>query len=216
MALANYSDLLLAVADWTHRSDLTSRIPDWVTMLESNLNRKMRLRVMETDVALTTSVGSATAALPTTRYIAPIDVFMAWSGTGQRKLPKREYTELPFGVSNSPPSYWCIDGVNVRFDCPVDSTSAYSLTLRYWKALALATDTTNNLMTQHPDVYLYGVLVSAGRFLRYEPGLLTEWRGAFEQALSEVEASDNENNRATMTVDPGIQNQGITSNILEG
>lgn len=215
MALANYTDLQTAVADWTHRSDLTSRIPDFVTLLEAHINRNLRLRVMEQDFTLTTSAGSATAALPTTRFIAPIDCYIAWSGTGKRKLFKRAPADLPFGTSNAPPRYWSIDGTNVRFDCPVDSSTQYVITLRYWQALALATTTTNDLMTNHPDVYLFGTLVQAARFIRFSVDDINGWRAAYEDALAEVQVSDGQNSDADLIVDAGLAGPPAV-NILEG
>ena len=39
MALSTYSDLTTAVANWTARADLTSRIPEFIKLAESDFNR---------------------------------------------------------------------------------------------------------------------------------------------------------------------------------
>ena len=66
MALASYSDLRSAVANWLARSGdatLTPVIPDFITMAEQRLNRDLRLRAMETrDAAL--AISSSYTALP--------------------------------------------------------------------------------------------------------------------------------------------------------
>ena len=46
MALANYTDLQASVADFLNRSDLTTVIPDFITMTESDINRSLRVREM--------------------------------------------------------------------------------------------------------------------------------------------------------------------------
>ena len=46
MALSNYTELQASVADFLNRSDLTSVIPDFVTMAEADLNRTLRVREM--------------------------------------------------------------------------------------------------------------------------------------------------------------------------
>ncbi len=46
MALANYTDLPSSVADFLNRSDLTSVIPDFITLTEADINRSIRVREM--------------------------------------------------------------------------------------------------------------------------------------------------------------------------
>jgi len=38
MSIATYSELQTAVADWMHRTDLTAKIPDFITLAESRIN----------------------------------------------------------------------------------------------------------------------------------------------------------------------------------
>ena len=44
MALSNYTELQASVADFLNRGDLTSVIPDFIKMTESELNRVLRTR----------------------------------------------------------------------------------------------------------------------------------------------------------------------------
>ena len=46
MALVNYSDLKTSVADWLNRTDLTSTIPDFITLAEAGFNKEIRNRKM--------------------------------------------------------------------------------------------------------------------------------------------------------------------------
>jgi hypothetical protein len=46
MALANFTDLKASVADFLNRSDLTTVIPDFITLCEAGFNRELRVREM--------------------------------------------------------------------------------------------------------------------------------------------------------------------------
>jgi hypothetical protein len=46
MALSNYTELQASVGDFLNRSDLSTVIPDFITMAEAELNRTLRVREM--------------------------------------------------------------------------------------------------------------------------------------------------------------------------
>jgi hypothetical protein len=64
MAIATYSDLQTSVANWLKRSDLTSIIPDFITLAEARIARDLRLRRQVTNTALSTVAGTQTVTLP--------------------------------------------------------------------------------------------------------------------------------------------------------
>ena len=63
MAITTYSELQTAVSNWLHRSDLTSYIPDFITLAETRIYREVRARDMET--AFSDTIASGAVALPT-------------------------------------------------------------------------------------------------------------------------------------------------------
>jgi hypothetical protein len=44
--ITNYTDLKATVADYLARTDLTTQIPDFITLAENRLRRDLRLRQM--------------------------------------------------------------------------------------------------------------------------------------------------------------------------
>ena len=48
MAISTYTELQTAVADWLHRTDMTSVIQDCVALAEERFNRRLRTRQQET------------------------------------------------------------------------------------------------------------------------------------------------------------------------
>src|SRR3954466_11948821 len=63
MALVTNADLLAGVASWLARDDLTTYIPDFITLFECAAARKLKVRLQESTTTLTPSSGVAT--LPT-------------------------------------------------------------------------------------------------------------------------------------------------------
>jgi hypothetical protein len=52
MAITTFAELKTAIASWLDRSDLTSTIPDFITLFESVANRRLRVRQMEKTITL--------------------------------------------------------------------------------------------------------------------------------------------------------------------
>jgi hypothetical protein len=46
MALTTYTELKSSLADWLNRSDLTSVIPDFISLAEAQMERQLRTRQM--------------------------------------------------------------------------------------------------------------------------------------------------------------------------
>ena len=197
MALSNYTDLQTSIAAWMHRSDLTSTIPDFISLAESRINSALTLREMETEAALTTVIGQNYASMPS-RMVEAICAFITISGI-QTMLTRVDPASIPAGNVNGMPQYWATDGETIKFDCPLDNT--YAITLRFKQGFALASTSTNWLMTRHPRVYLYGAQAEASLYTRDQAGAAM-FESAFQQALAD--ANRSENYATELRVDDGM------------
>ena len=185
MSLANYTDLKSSLASWLDRSDLTSTIPDLITLCEDTLNKRVRIRAMENRA--TATINSEYSSLPTgflemrnfqlntspkqtLRLVAPeyIDTFWAGSTTGQPRV----YTFIGGEIQVAPSP----DG-------------SYTAEMDYYKKWDIATDTTNWLLTNAPSAYLYGTLLQSEPFLRNDKRIQV-WREMFERSLADIEQAD--------------------------
>lgn len=176
MAITTYAELKAAAANWLVRTDLTDRIPEFVALAEARLNRILRTRLSEVEVAVATGIGSRFVALPA-GFTEPLRLWIE-QANGRCELPFLE-PSLIGGVSlRGEPGTWTLDGASLRFDRPCDQV--YPLTLRMLKAFALSdTAPTNSLLSQAPDVYLFATLCEAGPFLRD-----ADLAGAYEAKLA--------------------------------
>jgi len=67
--MTNFTQLKSDIGDWVNRTDLTAKLPNFILFAENRINRKLRLRTMETRVTLDTITGQRYYALPD-RYAA--------------------------------------------------------------------------------------------------------------------------------------------------
>jgi hypothetical protein len=204
MSFSNFENLVTNVADWLHRDDLTDRIPDFIRMAESRINRLLPSRRAETERALTGTVSSRTIALPS-GYKEPLGLWLTTYTPRQPliyKLPER----LMISTASAQPHYYTLDGSNIAFDCPLDQ--AYTFALRYREAYNLEQTNTNYLLDTYPGLYLYATLVEAAIYIR-DDERLTQWKAIFDTELQEAKTSEARNkNLATLTVDSALVRPG--------
>jgi hypothetical protein len=184
MALTTYAELRTAIADWLARSDLTSYIPDFITLFEAHANRRLRVRQMETSTTLTPSSGSAT--LPSD-YLAWRRV--TWTGDVRNELEyvhpsylQAAYPDTPSGT----PRIFTIEGSTLKVR-PVSTTG---LEFDYYEKIDALSGTVNWLYTAHPDAYLFGSLAEAQGFnVDFEK--LALWKARRDEVLDEIERLSN-------------------------
>lgn len=193
MAITTKAELLTAVSNWLNRSDLTSRIPEFIELTEASFNRNLRTREM---------LVRATAAV-SGQYVSLPDGFLEMTNIEITSTdpPKRliyvtsdrsdDYREKKSNKTASP-SYYTIEGETIQL-LPTPDVS-YTLQLNYFKsitALSTLADTGSNwLLNSHPDVYLYGTLMQASPYLM-DPQATQQWDGLFARSMQELQVADD-------------------------
>lgn len=186
MALTTYAQLKSAIADWLERSDLTERTGDFIVLAESRLDRVLRLRLMETEHALTVTPGARTIALPI-GFREPVALWMERTG-GREPMRFADAATLNVAGAAGEPRAWTVDGAMLAFDRPCDQ--AYGFTLRMLGRLTLSdAEPTNAVLRDYPDLYLFGALMEAAPYLR-DAELLSLFAARFEAAIAEVRAKE--------------------------
>jgi len=185
MAITTYAELQTAAANWLDRSDLTSRIPEFIALFEAEASRVIRAPdMLTTDSAFT--VDSQTETVPTgfreaKRFKLNTSPVVSLEYVTPEQMD--EWRELR--ASSGKPKYFTVTGGSFEFLPTPDST--YTGTLLYYKAITgLATTSPNWLLTSHPDIYLYGTLVQAEPFLKNDERIGV-WRSALDRALAQLE-----------------------------
>lgn len=212
MAIGTYSELQTAIANWSDRADLTARIPEYITLAESRLNRELRLRVMESDQPLTGVVDSRNIALPS-GFIEPLALWLEGANgrVGLRFVP----AEITSFTASGQPKYWTVNGTNISFERPCDA--AYSFTLRMLQSFALSDSSpTNWLLTNHPDAYLLACRLEVGDYL-FDDAALQKAEARLVQAIDQINNKEGRSRSlATLSVDCALRPHAHPYNINTG
>jgi SH3-like domain-containing protein len=181
MSIGTYAELQTAITNWLDRTDLSSRIPEFIALFEAQINRRLRVRKQITSTTLTPSSGSV--ALPTD-YLEWKRV--TWTGSPRREL---DYVTPSFLSGTNPdllsdvPTYFTIEGANIKVS-PTDNTSLDFLYAQKLPALSVS-NTTNWMLTDNPDGYLWGSLVMAATFTE-DAQNGAAWNVLAQQVLGEI------------------------------
>lgn len=195
MALSTYTELQAAIADWLNRSDLTARIPDFISLTESRLNREFSIRTIKSDVTLTATPGSRSIPLPT-GFREALNLWIV-RDNARREIMRYINPDLltvdPYNQAE--PRYWAVDGTDLVFERPCDQ--AYTFVLRIEGGVALSTGTpTNLILTNYPDLYLFGACAEAGPFLR-DAELSATFEAKFQAALIDARSKESRSDKLT-------------------
>lgn len=189
MALATFSDLQTAIANWTHRSDLTSITSDLITLAEARINGDLDARFQDSTATLSTVAGTETVALPTDVInIRSVFVDTAQQVTLKYVTPDQFRTLYPYDTSGVPNVYTVIG--SSLYLAPVPD-GVYSLPITY-KARVPAISVgspTNWLLTTYPNVYLYAALLECAPYIKDDARLQT-WKAAYDLAIESVNSQD--------------------------
>jgi hypothetical protein len=166
MALSNYTELKSSVANYLNRNDLTSSIPDFITLTEGKLNRDLRIRASVVRAETTTTANTAFYNLPSdiielkniTRDTSNASYALSYMSL---ESASREYG----GFSSGTPRAYSSVGDTIKLLPTPDST--YTIGINYYKKLTALSDsnTTNTILENYPDLYLFGSCFEGALFL---------------------------------------------------
>ena len=187
MPLTTYDELKTSIAGFLHRADLTSAIPDFITLCEVKFNRNLRISTMET---------RATADLDQQYEAVPLDFLeMRYIQTTGALGSQLEYVS-PASFNHrykttdvgTPKLYTIIDGTIGFAPAP---SGTYTMEMGYFKAIPSlsASQTSNWMLANHPDVYLYGSLKEAEPYIKNDKRIAV-WESKYGQAIQEVKEAD--------------------------
>jgi hypothetical protein len=190
MAISTYAELKTAVDNWLARTDLTSRVPEFISLAEARMSREIEALSRDKRITATLVADDEYVSLPTDvrkirhvrlntnpitilRYLTPQAIDREYPSTGTGK-----------------PRVYSVIGSEIYFRPAPDS--GYTAEILYNAGMDLLTSDsqTTTLLTRHPDLYLHGALAEAYGFL------LDEARQAhhdslFTRVLNEVQMEED-------------------------
>jgi hypothetical protein len=182
MPLTNYSELQTSVASWLNKSNATAVIPNFVSLAEAEFNRRIRVAQNEDSTAL--SITSGVATLPAD--FAEVRALSDTQGEVEYMAPPRYRT---FEDTTQQRRVYTIVNDQIR-----TSTQYGPLTLDYYTTIPpLATNTTNWLLTRHPNLYLFLTLYYGAIWLK-DSAAASQYQAQSESEFAKLAIDDG--NRA--------------------
>ena len=184
MALDTYANLKTEIASFLNRDDLTAQIDTFIDLAETRHARDLRIREMETvDTSITTVAGTQSYDLPTgylelryamlqtspytmLQYMTPADFF-------------RVYNE---GEGTGMPVYYTIVGKKIYLGHSPDSANVLELGFFQRATELSSSNTKNDILTNFPDLYLYGSLAETSPFLMQDERLAV-WSSLYKEGV---------------------------------
>lgn len=190
----NYTELQDAIADWLNRvgsPELAARAPDFIKMAEARFNRKLRVRQNEKRATAILDAGFIT--LPSDwleakaiRLVVDGKPVRLELGTSEQLDQARR--DVAVGGTTKPYLYRFI-GNQIEVAPYVSGEATMELEY-YYKVPALASNATNWLLQDWPDLYLYGALQHSAPYLRDDQRLQT-WAGIYNTLWTELTEADD-------------------------
>lgn len=186
--IADYAELQAAIADFLVRDDLTAALPTFVRLAEARIDRELKHWRQERRSEATLDAQYVT--LPSD-FLRPIRLQITDTpsnevktvSTAQMLQMRQDRADI-----GGRPQYYALTATSLELFPTPDGTYNASL-VYYGRVPALSdTNTTNWLLTEAPDVYLYGSLVHTAPYLK-DDARLAVWEALFAQGLANLNTS---------------------------
>ena len=187
MALGNYTELKAAVADWAGRTDLTTPIDyDFLIICEAEMRRRIRRTTKTSTIYV-----SAAEIDPPSDMAEPIALILE-TGNAYNDVPLKIVT--PQKLAEVKAMYGGVSGIpthvayyNSKFQFAPEPNQSYDCTVVYVMQLTALSgaNTTNAILTEAPDAYLYGCLLQAAPYLEHDERIPV-WQAKFDRAIDQL------------------------------
>lgn len=198
MSISTFAELKSSIADFLNRTDLTTVIPSFISLAEAQINRDVRHWRMDKITTTAANTGVGETILPE-NYLEVNSVAWQFDGGHLKSLnfvtnkvfAEREYNAQ--GTTGTPEIFSFKSNANVPSHVikilPAPSSSG-AVTIDYMERVPALSDstTTNWLLSEAPDIYLYGSLLHAAPYLQ-EDERISVWAQLYGAAVKQLNES---------------------------
>lgn len=182
MAITDNATLQTALSNWLGRTSESARYPEWISLCEADIRRNLRKKVTVGALTIDTNPEALPATVDELRVLR--------FNTASLQYPLTEVTPAALAdlrrTGSGRPHYYATLNGSVYLDITPDQ--AYTTEIVYFELLTPLSAGVNAVITDSPDIYLYGTLIHSAPYLEHDERLPL-WQGLYQKAL------DDENNR---------------------
>ena len=189
-AFTSYENLKTNIADYLARSDLTDKIPMFVSLAEKRLNRDLRLR--QTLQQSTYSMEGGYEVPTPTDFLEMKDIHIDANPIVNLNFKTvSQFYRLANSSSNGVPVNYTL--VSDNFVLAPRPTGSSTINMTYYKIPRVLSDTnpSNEYLEVCPDLLLYASLVESAPFLMNDERLVT-WEQLYTRGLTSITKSDEQ------------------------
>ena len=205
MSLSNYTELKTSIANYLNRNDLTSVIPDFITLTEDRLNRDLRVASNVVRAETTTTASQAFYNLPADIIELKNITYEATNSSHALSYLSMESASREYGgVTSGYPRAYTLVGDNLKLLPTPDGT--YTININYYKKLSALSDSnlTNDIITNYPALYLFGSCMEGAIYLN-DTEQSQRFASIFAQTMSEVKESEEKSLYAGTVLTMSVQ-----------
>lgn len=186
MAITTYAELQTAIATWLNRTDLTTLIPDFVTLAEADIGRWLRVWWNE----------KRAYAVPTGSYVAlPTDYIgirnIQWNYSTYRvpleQVSPEALDRLETFTQEDIPAFYAVHDGQIELRPSPSAANDVQLEISYYGKPAALSDsnTSNETLVNAPDLLLYGALM-IGAKITLDEMRIPLFQSEYERVKAEV------------------------------
>lgn len=187
MSFDTYANLQTEISDASYRSDLTTKIPSFISLCETDM--QVRCKLVEFEGTATLSVVGGVASLP-----ADFKGHRAAYLDGDQARPLQYVTPDRFDLLTNE------SGVGTWFTVTGSSfkmapQSSASVVLTYNAKFTPLSDsaTSNSILLNYPDAYYHGSLMQLGLYVK-DAEMVATRKGLFDEAIARIK-KDNQDRK---------------------
>jgi hypothetical protein len=179
MSLNTYSDMKETIGRWLDRDDLLSLIPDFISLAQVRINRRLRIMDMENTATTSLITGQTRYALPC-GFLVARNIYIDGVDGNLNYLTPDKFVNLDSALT-------LIGYTIVGDEILLNAEAEGSLVIDYFKSYdTLSTDNEINWLTVNaPDLLLYASLLEAEAYLMTDERIPL-WKEAFEISLEDL------------------------------
>ena len=186
MALDTYQNVQTAIGDWLARTDLAAVIPDFITLAEAEMKRRIRRSTTRTTVTLVGEFTAPPADMAELRSAYLVSDQPEMDNPLRVSTPEMmaERRARSAGVAGRPTDIAYVAGQFMVAPIPDQNYTVEIIYFTQLTALSSATPV-NAILQEAPDAYLFGALLQAEPYLENDPRIPT-WRAGFDNAIDQL------------------------------
>lgn len=191
MALSTYSELKDSIAGWLNRedADTIAKIPDFIALAETDINRKVRHWRME--LRSTAAIDARYTQLPP-GFIEAVRLHLDVDERPVELLTPLalQQRRLLNSDTQGRPQFYAIIAGQIEV-WPTPDSSYISEIYYYARTTALGDTNASNWILEHfPDAYLYGALMHSAPYL-VDDARATIWASLYQGAIDGINADND-------------------------